>query len=108
MQDPLFEKAKQLVEARNIATCAILQQTFLIGYNRASRLIASLQEADIISLPNADGRRTVPANEPHHPTATEQAKMSLHAHRAKQLEASRDMLLAGSLAREAAEEASQP
>jgi fructose-1-phosphate kinase PfkB-like protein len=41
--------------------------------------------------------------EPHQPTATEQAKMSLHAQRAKQLEASRVLLLAGSLAREAAE-----
>jgi hypothetical protein len=46
--------------------------------------------------------------EPHQPTATEQAKMSIHAQRAKQLEASRDLLLAGSLAREAAEEAAQP
>jgi hypothetical protein len=46
--------------------------------------------------------------EPHQPTATEQAKMSLHAQRAKLLEVSRDLLLAGSLAREAAEEAAQP
>lgn len=47
-QDPLFEDAKKFVVGKGSASTVMLQRTFQIGYNRASRLMQQLEQERIV------------------------------------------------------------
>ena len=47
--DSLFENAAGLLVKEQVGSTSLLQRRFLIGYNRASRLMDELEEAGIVS-----------------------------------------------------------
>ena len=47
--DSLFEDAAGLLVKEQVGSTSLLQRRFLIGYNRASRLMDELEEAGIVS-----------------------------------------------------------
>lgn len=60
--DPLFEQATQHVVATGRPTISTIQRQFRIGYNRAARMIESMEAKGIVSAPAHDGSRTVIAS----------------------------------------------
>ncbi len=62
-QDELFIDACQQVISSGQASASSLQRRFRIGYNRAARLIETMQELGIVSAPDGN-RRTVLMNMP--------------------------------------------
>ena len=54
--DPLWAEARELLMANQNPSVAFLQRHLKIGYNRALRMMQSF-EADIVTIPNADGWR---------------------------------------------------
>lgn len=62
--DPLFDEAVQfVVESRRGSTSSV-QRRFKIGYNRAARLIESMESQGIVSAPGSNGQREVLAPSP--------------------------------------------
>jgi len=57
--DPLFEEAKQIVLNDKKTSISYLQRRLQIGYNRAARIIEQLEQAGVISAPNAKGNREI-------------------------------------------------
>lgn len=57
--DPLLPEAEKAVRESNKASISGLQRVLKIGYNRAARLIESLEAAGVVSAPNAAGERDV-------------------------------------------------
>lgn len=57
--DPLYQVAVDAVVASQRASISRLQRTLKIGYNRAARLIESMETAGVVSAPTAGGDRTV-------------------------------------------------
>ena len=57
-RDPLFEDVKKFVQQQKFASCSIIQRKFSLGFNRAGRIVAQLEEAGIIS-PMKNGQRKV-------------------------------------------------
>jgi len=60
MDDPLYDKALQVVKAANPPSITNIQRTLLIGYNRARRLMdAMIEDGTVrtIELPNGVGYR---------------------------------------------------
>jgi len=57
--DDLYDKAVVLVRARGRASVSLVQRTFLIGYNRASRLLDAMEQAGVILPSDENGHRTV-------------------------------------------------
>lgn len=58
-QDLLFQQAKALVIEKNICSTSLIQRSFSIGYNRASRVITELEKAGIVGPFNGASPRTV-------------------------------------------------
>jgi hypothetical protein len=47
-RDPLFEEAARLIVAQQMASTSLMQQKFVIGYNRAGRLMDQLEVAGVV------------------------------------------------------------
>lgn len=57
-RDPLFEDVKKYVQQQKFASCSMIQRRFMLGFNRAGRLLEQLEEAGVIS-PMKNGQRKV-------------------------------------------------
>lgn len=61
-QDPLFDQARTLLTDKTTASTSLLQRTYSIGYNRATRLMNELEKAGIVGPFNGASPRRVIAN----------------------------------------------
>ena len=57
-RDPLFEDVKKYVQQQKFASCSMIQRRFMLGFNRAGRILDQLEEAGVIS-PMKNGQRKV-------------------------------------------------
>ena len=48
-RDPLFEDVKKFVQQEKFASCSMIQRRFMLGFNRAGRILEQLEDAGIIS-----------------------------------------------------------
>jgi len=62
--DLLYDEAVQFVTESRRASISAVQRKLRIGYNRAARMIESMEAAGIVSEMNSNGSREVLANEP--------------------------------------------
>jgi DNA segregation ATPase FtsK/SpoIIIE-like protein len=58
-RDELFAEACEIVQASSRASTSYLQRRLKIGYNRAARIMEELEEAGVVSAPDAQGNRKV-------------------------------------------------
>ena len=58
-QDPLFDKAVDLIAREQKASTSFLQRHLQIGYNRAARIIDAMEAENMISAANQTGKREV-------------------------------------------------
>ena len=56
--DPLFEDVKKFVQQEKFTSASRIQRKFSLGFNRAARIVAQLEEAGVIS-PMKNGQRKV-------------------------------------------------
>jgi S-DNA-T family DNA segregation ATPase FtsK/SpoIIIE len=61
--DPLYDEAVAFVTESRRASISAVQRKMRIGYNRAARMIESMEAAGIVSEMNSNGSREVLANE---------------------------------------------
>ena len=57
-RDPIFEDVKKFVQQQKFASCSMIQRRFMLGFNRAGRILEQLEEAGVIS-PMKNGQRKV-------------------------------------------------
>jgi S-DNA-T family DNA segregation ATPase FtsK/SpoIIIE len=57
--DPLYDEAVQFVLETRRASISSVQRKLRIGYNRAARLIESMEMAGVVTAQNANGSREV-------------------------------------------------
>ncbi len=57
-RDPLFEDVKKFVQQEKFTSGSRIQRKFSLGFNRAARIVAQLEEGGIIS-PMKNGQRKV-------------------------------------------------
>lgn len=57
--DPMYDQAAELVRKDRKASISYVQRKLLIGYNRAARLLESMEKAGVVSAMNASGGRKV-------------------------------------------------
>ena len=57
-RDPLFEDVKKFVQQQKFASCSMIQRRFMLGFNRAGKILEQLEQAGIIS-PMKNGQRKV-------------------------------------------------
>lgn len=57
--DPLYEEAVEYVRETRRASISALQRKFLIGYNRAARMVEGMENAGVVSAVNSSGARDV-------------------------------------------------
>ena len=62
--DPLYDEAVEFVTESRRASISAVQRKLRIGYNRAARLIETMEQAGIVSGMNTNGSREVMANAP--------------------------------------------
>jgi S-DNA-T family DNA segregation ATPase FtsK/SpoIIIE len=65
-QDPLYDEAVAFVTESNRASISSVQRKLRIGYNRAARMIESMEQAGVVSEMGSNGSREVLANAPPH------------------------------------------
>jgi S-DNA-T family DNA segregation ATPase FtsK/SpoIIIE len=58
-QDEYFAEAREIVQATQRASTSYLQRRLKIGYNRAARIMEELEDAGVVSPPDAQGNRKV-------------------------------------------------
>ncbi|MEX1237409.1 MAG: FtsK/SpoIIIE domain-containing protein, partial [Pseudomonadales bacterium] len=63
-QDPLYDEAVQFVTETRRASISAVQRKLRIGYNRAARMIETMEQAGVVSEMNSNGSREVLANAP--------------------------------------------
>ena len=61
-KDPLFEDAVNLIISKEKVSVGLIQRAFKIGFNRASNIIAQLEQNGIVSVQNDEGNREVLIN----------------------------------------------
>ncbi|WP_198292120.1 PLxRFG domain-containing protein [Janthinobacterium sp. CG3] len=76
--DDLYDQAAALVLSSRDASIPTVQSHFKIGYNRAARLMESMEAAGIVSEMESDGRRTVLAEVKALDVAAHEAATSPH------------------------------
>jgi S-DNA-T family DNA segregation ATPase FtsK/SpoIIIE len=64
-QDLLYDEAVQYVMESRRASISSVQRKLRIGYNRAARMIETMEQAGLISEMNSNGSREVLVNAPH-------------------------------------------
>lgn len=62
--DPLYDEAVQFVTQSRRASISAVQRKLRIGYNRAARMIETMEAAGVVSEMNSNGSREVLANAP--------------------------------------------
>ncbi len=62
--DPLYDEAVEFVTESRRASISAVQRKLRIGYNRAARMIETMEQAGIVSEMNSNGSREVLANAP--------------------------------------------
>ncbi len=62
--DPLYDEAVQFVTETRRASISSVQRKLRIGYNRAARMIESMEQAGVVTGMNSNGSREVIANAP--------------------------------------------
>ena len=62
--DPLYDEAVQFVIESRRASISAVQRKMRIGYNRAARMIESMENAGVVSEMGTNGSREVLVNEP--------------------------------------------
>ena len=63
-QDALYDEAVAFVTESRRASISAVQRKLRIGYNRAARMIESMEQAGVVSEMNSNGSREVLANAP--------------------------------------------
>ena len=58
----LISKSIDLIKSSNKAATSYLQRNFQIGYNKAARLMESLEQRGVVSVPNHAGKREILIN----------------------------------------------
>ena len=58
-EDPLYEKAVAVVRFHNKASVSWVQRQLTIGYNRAARLVETMQHAGVVGPVKPGGERAV-------------------------------------------------
>ena len=58
-KDELYETALKIIKAEGKASTSFLQRKLQIGYNRAARIIDTMEEEGIVSKANHVGKRDV-------------------------------------------------
>ena len=62
--DPLYDEAVAFVTESRRASISAVQRKLRIGYNRAARMIETMEAAGVVSEMNSNGSREVLANAP--------------------------------------------
>ena len=62
--DPLYDEAVQFVTESRRASISAVQRRLRIGYNRAARMIETMEQAGVVSAMNSNGSREVLVNAP--------------------------------------------
>ena len=62
--DPLYDEALEFVTETRKASISSVQRKLRIGYNRAARLIETMEEAGVVSSMGTNGSREVLAPAP--------------------------------------------
>lgn len=62
--DPLYDEAVEFVTQSRRASISAIQRKLRIGYNRAARMIETMERAGVVSEMNSNGSREVLANPP--------------------------------------------
>ena len=62
--DPLYDEAVEFVTQSRRASISAVQRKLRIGYNRAARMIETMERAGVVSEMNSNGSREVLANPP--------------------------------------------
>ena len=57
--DPLYERAMEIVIAQGKASASYIQRRLKVGYNRAARLIEDMERAGLVSAMQTNGNREV-------------------------------------------------
>jgi len=63
-QDALYDEAVAFITTTRKASISSVQRKFKIGYNRAARIIESMEAAGVISSAGTNGQREVIAGPP--------------------------------------------
>lgn len=58
-EDPMYEEAVKVVLQNDRASISLVQRNLRIGYNRAARLIESMERAGLVSAMDKHGNREV-------------------------------------------------
>jgi S-DNA-T family DNA segregation ATPase FtsK/SpoIIIE len=62
--DPLYDEAVRIVTESRRASISAVQRRLKIGYNRAARMIETMEQAGIVSTMQSNGNREVLAPPP--------------------------------------------
>jgi len=62
-EDPLYDQAVGIVQAKRKASISVIQTALRIGYNRAARMLERMEKAGMVSPMDSAGNRTVLARE---------------------------------------------
>ena len=60
--EELVTKSIDLIKSTNKASTSFLQRNFQIGYNKAARIMETLEERGVVSEPNHTGKRNILIN----------------------------------------------
>tara|TARA_E500000178_G_scaffold5377_1_gene5510 strand:- start:1233 stop:3311 length:2079 start_codon:yes stop_codon:yes gene_type:complete len=60
--EELITKSIDLIKSTNKASTSFLQRNFQIGYNKAARIMETLEQRGVVSEPNHTGKRTILIN----------------------------------------------
>ena len=60
--EELISKSIDLIKSTNKASTSFLQRNFQIGYNKAARLMETLEQRGVVSEPNHSGKRQILIN----------------------------------------------
>ena len=60
--EELVTKSIDLIKSTNKASTSFLQRNFQIGYNKAARIMETLEQRGVVSEPNHQGKRTILIN----------------------------------------------
>ena len=61
-EEILISKAIELIKSTNKASTSFLQRNFQIGYNKAARIMETLEQRGVVSAPNHTGKREILIN----------------------------------------------
>ena len=63
-QDPLYDEAVRCVTESRRASISSVQRKLRVGYNRAARMIETMEQAGVVTPADTSGKREVLAPEP--------------------------------------------